>query len=115
MQISFKLPDEEVVKLEVIRAKLRTDSIHIACKVLVLMAIASVCNGSDETKFLSIEADLHQVISELQKSSDRTESLAAFVGCLAELLLINLGGISPEAAGAAVKELFEASFSEEED
>ncbi len=107
--VSYKLPDGEAEKLEAIQKILGAASIHAAAKSLMLLQIPDSSSGRD-VKLLELQADLHQIASELQSVVDSTEALAVFIGSLTELLLINLGNVSPEAAGEMVTDLYEASF-----
>jgi hypothetical protein len=111
--ISFKVTEQEVAKLDEIRAKLRAESIHTAARDLLVMALHSTTSSSSsDLKILALEATLLQLTSQAEQAITFTEKLGVYIGMLSELLLINLGNVSPEGAAETIKSIFESVFGE---
>jgi len=115
--ISFKLSDEEIQKLQKLLPSLRAESIHTAARDLVTLSLLSISPSSSSLpaeggnyKLLAIEADIHQVNRSLEQVIDLTERIALYISTTTELLLINVGDVSGEAASEAVRDLFNVAF-----
>lgn len=110
--ISFKLSREPYLKLLEFQRLLNLQSHHIAAqKLLIMMLLQS--DQSPQQELLEIRADVEHLIVEVERLTSYVASSVQFQASLSELLLVNLGNVTPEAASDAVAELFKTSFEEE--